>query len=121
MREALAQFAELYNAGYYWQAHETLEPVWSVSEGQDRLFLQALIRAAAAFQKLLAHDNPRGAARHLAWVVETLTPLGASYAGIDLSALVPALQRAGETASTLSETSTFDGGLIPRIEIADGR
>ncbi len=119
MREAVAEFTQQYNAGYYWQAHETLEPLWSAAEGQDKLFLQALIRAAAAFQKLLAHDNPRGAARHLAWVVETLTPFGAAYFGIDLAALVPALQHAGEAAAALPDSAAFDTALIPRIEVAD--
>ncbi|MFN8470762.1 MAG: DUF309 domain-containing protein [Anaerolineae bacterium] len=119
VREALAEFVQQYNAGYFWQAHETLEPAWSTAEGHDKLFLQALIRAAAAFQKLLAHDNPRGAARHLAWVVETLSPFGASYMGVDVASLVPSLQRAGEAASSLAYAATFDSTLIPRIELAE--
>lgn len=119
VREALAEFAGQYNAGYYWQAHETLEPAWSAAQGQDKLFLQALIRTAAAFQKLLAHDNPRGAARHLAWVVETLAPFDAAYLGVDVAALVPAVRRAGDAAAALADTAAFDPALIPRIHLAE--
>ncbi|MFN8499882.1 MAG: DUF309 domain-containing protein [Anaerolineae bacterium] len=119
LREALAEFTRQYNAGYYWQAHETLEPAWSAAEGQEKLFLQALIRTAAAFQKLLAHDNSRGAARHLAWVVETLSPLDGAYHGVNVAALVPALRRAAEAAASLADQSAFDAALIPRIEPAE--
>jgi len=48
----------LFNAGRYWDAHEAWETVWNAVEGDERLFYQGLIQAAAAMvhrQKSNAH------------------------------------------------------------------
>ncbi len=115
--EALTQYARLYNAGLYWKAHEALEAAWGVAEGQDKDFLQGLIRAAAAFHKLMAHENPRGAERHLAWVVETLEPLGETYQGVQLGPFVAGLRYALAAVADLREGDTFDSALIPPVKM----
>jgi predicted metal-dependent hydrolase len=40
---------ELYNAGHFFETHEVLEVVWLLEEGEDKPFLQGLIKIAAAF------------------------------------------------------------------------
>jgi uncharacterized protein len=39
---------ELFNSCHYYEAHEVWEDIWRVSEGEERLFYQGLIQAAAA-------------------------------------------------------------------------
>ena len=46
---------DLFNHGYWWEAHEALEPFWRAADrnARDGLFLQGLIQVAAA---LLRHS-----------------------------------------------------------------
>jgi uncharacterized protein len=39
---------ELFNSCHYFEAHEVWEDIWRVSGGEERLFYQGLIQAAAA-------------------------------------------------------------------------
>ena len=61
------------DSGFYWEAHEVLEPVWmALPEGQDRRFLQALIQTANAFLK---REMMRpGAVRRLCGIARDLLP-----------------------------------------------
>jgi hypothetical protein len=68
---------DLYNAGYFWEAHEAWEGVWRAAAGRDDAqgrFLQGLIQCAAACLKAVAGDAPacrRLAARGLARLEQT--------------------------------------------------
>jgi len=61
---------DLFNAGYYWEAHEAWEAVWVAAgrRGTSADFLKALIKLAAAGVKI-CEATPAGARRHLrrAW------------------------------------------------------
>jgi hypothetical protein len=51
--------ADLYNAGYFWEAHEAWEGLWRIAPASDpsqRRFLQGLIQCAAACLKAAAGD-----------------------------------------------------------------
>lgn len=117
--DALAEFKDQFNQGRYWKAHEALEAPWGQAEGTDKVFLQGLIRMAAAFHKLVAQRNTTGAARHLDWVIETLEPLGATYRGVDLDALLPALRHCRATLDLDRNADHFDRTLTPMLEIGD--
>ena len=56
---------DLFNHGFYWEAHEAWEPLWRASEVGDprRVLLKALILLAAAGVKLL-EGNKVGLNRH---------------------------------------------------------
>lgn len=58
---------ELFNEGYYWEAHETWEPLWLVHgrRGATAALLQALIKMAAAGVKI-RERRPDGARTHAA-------------------------------------------------------
>jgi len=116
--EAVRQFAQLYNDGLYWKAHEVLETLWRDAQGDERAFLQGLIRSAAAFHKLVVQGNTRGAARHLAWVIDTLTPLEPAYRGVDLAAFVAGLRHALAVVAELDDPAAFDRALIPPVTLA---
>lgn len=57
--------ADLFNQGYYWEAHEAWELLWQQADAAtpERLFFKALILLAAAGVKL-REGKPRPAARH---------------------------------------------------------
>ena len=65
---ALLQGLDLFNHGYFWEAHEAWEAPWQglPRDSDDALHLQALIRLAAAALKLVM-DEPAGVAAHAAW------------------------------------------------------
>ncbi len=83
----------LFEAGFYWEAHEVWEPVWLASRpnSPERIFLKAAIQMANGSLKLaLGKTN---AARRLFDEVDSLraelqSALGAetgSYMGVDLA------------------------------------
>jgi hypothetical protein len=47
--DAVAEAISLFNAERFWEAHEVLESVWRVAEGQEKRLLQGLILVCAAF------------------------------------------------------------------------
>jgi uncharacterized protein len=48
----------LFNEGHHWHAHEAWEPLWMGLAGEDKMFAQGLIMAAA-----MLHQYGRGIAR----------------------------------------------------------
>ncbi|HEY8485774.1 MAG TPA: DUF309 domain-containing protein [Limnochordales bacterium] len=81
---ALRRFAELFNQGRYWHAHEALEQAWRV--GRSR-FYQGLIIYASAFVHA-QRGNPRGVELQLQKVPAYLEPYRPSYLGVDVQAVL---------------------------------
>ncbi|MGD0637960.1 MAG: DUF309 domain-containing protein [Nitrososphaerales archaeon] len=50
--QAVAEAVSLFNAERFWEAHEVLESLWRVAEGQEKKLLQGLILVCAAFVHL---------------------------------------------------------------------
>lgn len=83
---------DLYNAGYFWEAHEAWEGLWRAAASQDavqRRFLQGLIQSAAACLKAAAGDAQackRLAARALMRLEAAASErAGAPMMGLDLA------------------------------------
>ncbi len=68
---------DLFNNGFYWEAHETWEALWHRAgrKGTTADFLKALIQLAAAGVKHL-DDTPRGVASHGRRAAELFRSLG---------------------------------------------
>ena len=94
--EAYRYGVDLFNHGYYWEAHESWESLWHAAgrRGSVALFLKALIKLAAAAVKV-REGNSTGAMRHARRSIELLTELKADlrhhemaehllYCGVDL-------------------------------------
>ena len=77
---------DLFNAGYFWEAHTFWERLWALEEtsSEIRRFLRALIQAAAACLKV-RQGQPAGARKLLDRA--GLETLDGSEFGIDLHAL----------------------------------
>lgn len=81
--------ADLYDAGFAWEAHEAWEAVWMGAAGAQRELLQGLIQIAAAAVKL-AQRRPEPAARLAARAAARLAGLPRMM-GVDAPALARAL------------------------------
>ena len=85
---------DLYNAGYFWEAHEAWEGLWRAAAGRDaaqRRFLQGLIQCAAASLKATAGDADacrRLAARGLARLSQASTDRDGFSMGLHVAGFV---------------------------------
>ena len=86
---------ELLEAGFYWEAHEVLEPVWMNARANtpERHFVQALIQLANAALKLLM-QRPGAATRLIDISTELLERSGPdeTVMGLRLSTVRQAIE-----------------------------
>lgn len=80
----------LFNEGHHWHAHEAWEPLWMGLEGDEKLFVQGLIMAAAMLVQYGKHV-PRGVANHWENVRMRLGGRPARVWGIDVEGLMTQL------------------------------
>ena len=88
----------LFNEGHHWHAHEAWEPLWMGLEGDDKLFLQGLVMAAAMLVQY-GKDVARGVENHWANVRFRLEPHRAGKWGIDVEGLLAQLAPYAEDAA----------------------
>ena len=97
--DAFLQAVDLFNHGYYWEAHEAWESLWHAAgrTGPRADFLKGLIKLAAAGVKA-REGNAAGVARHARRAVELFTSIrGDRQEGCalpDLIALAAAIEQA---------------------------
>jgi predicted metal-dependent hydrolase len=115
---------DLFNAGYYWEAHEQWEALWHACgrRGATATLLKALIHLAAAGVKVL-EGRPEGVRTHANRAAELLEQVAREvaqepYLGLDLAevrrhALAVAEQPLPDTAAGASVESVFDFSLWP--------
>ena len=76
---------DLFNAGYYWEAHTSWERLWAVEDDPElRRFLQSIIQTAAACLKV--RQGQKAGARKLMEKAR-LEAFGGPLLGIDARAL----------------------------------
>ncbi|TWT34250.1 DUF309 domain-containing protein [Blastopirellula retiformator] len=71
--ESFLRGIDLFNAGYYWEAHEAWEAIWHAQKraGESAAQIQGLIKLAAAGVKA-REGSAVGVARHAARAIELL-------------------------------------------------
>jgi predicted metal-dependent hydrolase len=82
-REQFERGVAQFNAGYYFECHDTLEELWTGLRGPARDFFQGLIQVAVAFYHL-GNDNPAGAQSLLQRALKRFERYPERYAGFDL-------------------------------------
>jgi hypothetical protein len=99
---------DLFNHGYYWEAHEAWEGLWLAAgrTGVTAEFLKGLIKLAAIGIKV-RQQRPRGVRRHALRSVEHFRRVreetgSASFAGMDLESAMAGARDAGERAGSTS-------------------
>ena len=115
-RYILVAGVEQYNAGYFFEAHETLEELWLPSPWPVRPFLQGIIQLAAGFVHLMRHEYP-GTIRLLGRGIEKLEAAPEAYMGIDSKQLVAEARKAQEDLEALGPDrfQEWDLRQIPKI------
>lgn len=89
---------DLFNAGYYWEAHEAWESLWKAlgPDSDHATFLQGLIQVAAASLKYQA-NNKEGVVRLSQGAIDKLIKIQKSYAhpymGVNLKKFVPEVMK----------------------------
>jgi hypothetical protein len=84
---------EQFNAGYYFESHETLEDLWMVAPLPERQMFQGIIQMAAAFVHLTRGEYP-GILKLLDAAADKLAALAPARLGVDVSALLADIGRA---------------------------
>ena len=110
----IAQF----NAGAYWECHETLEEIWRVEPDPIRYLYQGILQVGVGFYHLL-RGNGYGAARLWARGVELLEPFSPRCCRVDVADLIAATRRCMAELERIGPTRTaeFDESLIPKIKV----
>ncbi len=91
MKEAFEEGIRLFNTQKYFEAHEALEAVWLIAEGEEKIFLHGLIQVAAAFHHY-TRGNPAGFRSLLNKGLRKLARFGAVRDGLNLAGLRKQLQ-----------------------------
>jgi uncharacterized protein len=89
---------DLYNAGFFWEAHEAWEGLWRSAERDphQRRFLQGLIQCAAACLKAVAGDataSRRLTARGLLRLERVCADCDGLFMGVDVARFVADFRR----------------------------
>jgi predicted metal-dependent hydrolase len=87
---AFAWGIDLFDHGYFWEAHEAWEPLWRAAAGEERALLHGLVQCAAVCLKL--REGRRDAARRLATraLAHVDDARGAPRFGLDVDELAQA-------------------------------
>ncbi len=101
---------DLFNHGYYWEAHEAWESLWHAAGRQGSMadFLKALIKLAAAGVKA-CEGNPTGVTRHATRAQELFVSLTkTNFCGLSV-------QQAKQLAASLVKTAAKHSGPQPKL------
>ncbi|MEM0336406.1 MAG: DUF309 domain-containing protein [Candidatus Caldarchaeum sp.] len=84
--ETVEKAVALFNSERFWEAHETLEPLWRQSKPPEKDVLHGLILTAAAFVHLQKNDV-KGFRSILRRALKALSNAPKSYQGVSIDAL----------------------------------
>ena len=101
----------LFNDGHHWHAHEAWEPLWMGLEGDDKLFVQGLIMAAAMLHQY-ERRVVRGVVNHHANAKVRLEPHRPAKWGLDVEALLHDLARYGDPVAAGDDAMPLDAGAV---------
>jgi uncharacterized protein len=103
--EGIAQF----NAGEYWECHETLEIIWRVEPDHIRYLYQGILQVGVGFHHL-RRGNWRGAVNKLHGGLAYLEPSAPTCMGVDVAGL------RAEAGDLLAQLETLGPGRIKDVD-----
>ena len=112
-RRALAKGIAEFNAGLFFECHDTLEEMWGGIRGSSRDFFQGLIQVSVAYYHL-ENGNAAGAESMMRRALKRFERYPARYCGFDVEAqrgrLVRWLERfaSGEGAATAADQPRWE-------------
>lgn len=111
---------DLFNSGFYWEAHEAWEAAWIAAgrKGVVADFLKSLIKLAAAGVKV-RENRPTGVHRHASRSIQLLGQIDDQnqFFGLNVSALMAFAQLLSEQAESLCEKAVVD----PELDVFANR
>ncbi len=109
-----------FNAGLFFEQHETLEEAWIAEEDPVRYLYQGILQIGVGCYHLLTKRNARGAGRMWAKGVRLLESFPPVCCGVDVTALIAATRSCmAELERVAPNIDAFDRSLIPRIRLAE--
>jgi len=114
---ALYKGLEEFNAGKFFECHETLEAIWLEEESELRRLYQGILQIGVGFYHTLTRRNYRGATVLLQGGINYCRPFAPSYFGIDIANLIAAAETALMQIEELGpqHINEFDRSFVPRI------
>ena len=116
---ALCQGVEQFNAGEYWECHETLETLWRAETRPVRDLYQGVLQVGVAFHHLRNGNTP-GAVKMLRRSLPRLRDLPEVCQGVRVADLVTAARAIHDRVIELGQEriGEFDITKLPRIALA---
>lgn len=114
----LLQGIEEFNAGQFYQCHDTLERLWREESTNIRNLYKGILQIGVA----LYHErngNRRGALKLLSSGITLITPFAPVCLGIDVAMLVDAAARAKSFLEQCEPGQTISRQHMPRIRLAE--
>jgi len=107
-----------FNAGRYFEAHETLEALWLAEPGDRRLLYQGILQVGVGLYHL-RRGNYRGGVNVLGYGLDKLGRLPGRCLGVDVAGLRAAATDCRERAIMLGPDglAAFDWALTPTIAL----
>ena len=117
LRQAIHEF----NAGEFFEQHETLELLWRATPDEIRHLYEGILQVGVGLHHLLTNHNFAGAAVKLDHGIKLLEAFPAVCHGVDVARL---RQEAAAARALLLELGPdrldrFDRRLIPRVHVVD--
>jgi predicted metal-dependent hydrolase len=109
-----------FNAGEFFEQHETLELIWRAEPDEIRSLYQGILHVGVAFYHLL-NGNYHGAVTKLGTGMAMLEHFEPGCMGVDVSRLVVEARAARERLEQLGEGGMhdFERALIPRVHLVN--
>ena len=111
--QGLAEF----NARQFFECHETLEALWKAEPGEVRHLYQGILQIGVGYYKILQRPNYRGALALLARGAGWLELFAPQYWGVDIAALLMAVNQTQQTLQKLGPDRLADFELSATIPI----
>ena len=116
---ALLTGIEEFNAGLYFEAHETLERLWVAEPDSVRILYQGILQVGVGLHHLRRH-NYRGAINLLAYGLDKLHRLPSPCRSVEVARLTGDAARCRAAVIALGPTrlGAFDWRWAPRVHLA---
>jgi uncharacterized protein len=118
---ALAQAMHEFNAGEFFEQHETLELLWRATPDEIRHLYEGILQIGVGMHHLLNKHNFHGAAVKLDHGIQLLEAFPAACHGVDIERLRRDALRARAHLLDLGpeRIDQFDRSLVPRVHLTE--
>jgi predicted metal-dependent hydrolase len=117
----LIQAVHEFNAGEFFEQHETLELLWRATPGEIRHLYEGILQVGVGMHHLLHNRNYHGAAVKLDHGIRLLSAFPAACHGVDVARLRRDAQAARDELVALGpdRLDGFPAELTPRVHFTD--